>query len=418
LPAVIYDTVYVDDDPALGSVLHNYLVVAVDTDANRSDTTGIIPDTMRAATLEPDRILAINRSGSNRSAQVNEAVTGEFIRSALEGWVYDYASDSSAVAPDHPRLLDFIDYGLLIIGGEAGRRQDDLTRNPDILADIAYYLDIGGKVILFGRWGSDITNLFDVDTALYAPNTSSYAYFTHFHTAFRVQPRTLLRPDTVLQSDLIGAHSLDVGYPDLIWDSLATLDHTSEGMGTFKGLTGIPCPSFPFLTGSGYDVIYTYDSNTDSELTEGEPMAWRYLGADYQYVFFNLPLSFMERPAALLALRQAVTELATPDDVDDDGVNAVPRNFALYQNHPNPFNPATVIEFYVPGRTSQAVTLEVFNILGQQVKILFDGPALPGMNRVEWDSRDDAGHGVASGIYFYRLKTDRESLTRKMLLLK
>jgi len=218
----------------------------------------------------------------------------------------------------------------------------------------------------------------------------------------------------VLESDLIGGHSQIPEYPELVWDSLAAAGHS----GSLGNITGIPCPSYAALAGSDYEVIYTYNSAVDSVLTEGMPVAWRGTGP-YQYVFFDVPLSFMERQAAVEALRQAVGDMGIISDNDPlTDQPPLPREFSLAQNWPNPFNPTTVIEFYNPEPRPSEVTLDIYNILGQKVRVLFDGQAVPGRNRVEWDGRDQSHNPVASGIYFYRLKTAHASMTRKMLLLK
>jgi len=421
LPDIIYDTTFIDDDPTLGTDLHTYLAVAFDTDGNMSDTAGATAVTTKAAQLVANKILALNRSADNNAAIVNEVVTGEFMREALTGWNYDYFSDTSSTNPSRASLLNMVDYGLVIIGDESGHGQDDIGMDPafgGILEDLAYYLSIGGKVIIFGRWGNLTINTPLVDTTFFTPGTNTFVYTDYFNIALRVLPYSVVisYPDSlVMYSDLVGAQSLQPGYPDLVWDQAATMDHTGS---PYTNITGIPCPSIPVLAGSGNTVLYTYDSSNDSTLTEGRPVAWSHLSGAYKYIYFEVPLSFMQRPAAVAALQQAVTSMGIISDADDDNSTALPKKFTLSQNHPNPFNPRTVIEFYNPKSVRTKVTLEVFNILGQRVKRLFDGPAAPGMTRVEWDGHDDNGRTVATGIYFYRLRADESTLTRKMALIK
>jgi hypothetical protein len=98
------------------------------------------------------------------------------------------------------------------------------------------------------------------------------------------------------------------------------------------------------------------------------------------------------------------------------GQLALPREYALRQNRPNPFNPTTEIVFEMP--QAGAVTLTVYNIQGQVVRTLVDGSVSAGVHTVVWDSRDDAGRKVASGIYLYRMTAGHHSLTRQMVLLK
>ena len=94
----------------------------------------------------------------------------------------------------------------------------------------------------------------------------------------------------------------------------------------------------------------------------------------------------------------------------------IPQSFELEQNYPNPFNPSTTISFNM-NVTSRA-RLNVINMLGQQVVTLFDDVAHPGQYSVTWNGKDKNGSKVASGIYFYQLKTDNSAQTRKMLMLK
>lgn len=419
LPDSVFDTLYNDSDPTLDTMLHEYFVAAVDTDGNLSDTVDAPRVSMKTALLQADRVLAVNRSGSNAQSMINEVVTGEFLREALTGWNYDYYSDTTFDNPNRAGLLKMIDYGLVVFGAESGRRQDDIGNDPEfggILEDIANYLSIGGKVIIFGRWG-DIDTEYGADSIFFNPNNYQFIYTDYFDIAFRILPLTYLNTDDVtLESDFIGAFSQMTEYPDLVWDEPATFDHSGS---FYAGISGIPCPSIPFLVDSNHEIIYTYNSLTDSSFTEDRPIAWRYLGPDHKYVFFEIPLSFMQRPAAVAALRQSVIDMGIVSDADDDFPPALlPSSFSLSQNYPNPFNPNTVIEFYNPESKPVKATLEVFNILGQRTRLLFNGPAAPGMNRIEWDGRDDSGDPVATGIYFYRMKTDTESMTRKMVLLK
>jgi hypothetical protein len=90
--------------------------------------------------------------------------------------------------------------------------------------------------------------------------------------------------------------------------------------------------------------------------------------------------------------------------------------FSLAQNIPNPFNPTTTIRFTIPKNSH--VTLEIFDVLGRRVKTLVDGPRRANNYKIIWDSKNDHGNAVASGVYFYRLKAGKFTKTRKMLLLK
>ncbi|HDL00877.1 MAG TPA: T9SS type A sorting domain-containing protein [candidate division Zixibacteria bacterium] len=94
----------------------------------------------------------------------------------------------------------------------------------------------------------------------------------------------------------------------------------------------------------------------------------------------------------------------------------IPTSFELSQNYPNPFNPETNISFSLPNQTD--LTLEIFNILGKKVRVLIDDTFAAGHHVVMWDGRNDTGVEVASGVYFYRIQTETNFQTKKMLFLK
>ncbi|MBI4547485.1 MAG: SBBP repeat-containing protein [Ignavibacteriae bacterium] len=89
----------------------------------------------------------------------------------------------------------------------------------------------------------------------------------------------------------------------------------------------------------------------------------------------------------------------------------LPERFCLEQNHPNPFNPSTVISFQLP--VSSFATLKVYNVLGQEVATLVNAEMKPGSHEVTWDAT-----GLPSGVYFYRLQAGSFAETRKLVLLR
>ncbi|UCF05457.1 MAG: T9SS type A sorting domain-containing protein [bacterium] len=88
----------------------------------------------------------------------------------------------------------------------------------------------------------------------------------------------------------------------------------------------------------------------------------------------------------------------------------------LFQNTPNPFNPVTTIRYYLP--ENSRITLGIYDISGKRVACLVNKEQKMGFNSVEWDGKDNHGNSVASGIYFFRLKTGKQTITRKMVLLR
>jgi hypothetical protein len=94
----------------------------------------------------------------------------------------------------------------------------------------------------------------------------------------------------------------------------------------------------------------------------------------------------------------------------------LPQEVTLLQNYPNPFNAGTVIQYRLPTRTR--VNLRVFNALGQQVATLVDEREEPGTRSAQWDGRSDRGVPQASGMYLYRLSTEKGIRTGKMVLVR
>jgi len=100
------------------------------------------------------------------------------------------------------------------------------------------------------------------------------------------------------------------------------------------------------------------------------------------------------------------------------GAASLPKTFALAQNAPNPFNPATAISYSVPDGTSLAVSLAVYDIRGKLVRTLVNQVKNAGTYTVFWDGSDESGVQVSSGVYFYRMMAGSFIQTRKMVLLK
>jgi hypothetical protein len=100
---------------------------------------------------------------------------------------------------------------------------------------------------------------------------------------------------------------------------------------------------------------------------------------------------------------------------DDDGGSQLPR-LSLAQNHPNPFNPSTTIEFTL-GNDGNA-EIVAFNILGEKVATIVSEYYAAGTHSVTWNGTSDDGEALSSGMYFYELRHGGKKEVKKMLLLK
>ncbi len=109
----------------------------------------------------------------------------------------------------------------------------------------------------------------------------------------------------------------------------------------------------------------------------------------------------------------------TTDIVKDDNSPIIPETHIVAQNYPNPFNPSTVINFVVPARlTNKKVRLTIFNIKGEEVKVLVNEVLPTGNYLIEWNGTDSKNSAVTSGIYFYEVKISNERFVGKMNLVK
>jgi len=91
--------------------------------------------------------------------------------------------------------------------------------------------------------------------------------------------------------------------------------------------------------------------------------------------------------------------------------NNIPKEYSLSQNYPNPFNPSTLIEYGL--KKDGKVTVEIYNILGEQVTSLVNGYQAAGKYKIVWNASR-----FSSGIYFYRIKSGDFNQIKKMVLIK
>jgi hypothetical protein len=156
-----------------------------------------------------------------------------------------------------------------------------------------------------------------------------------------------------------------------------------------------------FLTPPPYR---TLGNNTHAEFSSSEfSPGVRLPGVgDTLYVFTKRPLTTQDR-YTFTTSRSFIVNAERP--------SAIPYSFSLLQNFPNPFNPSTAIRYSIPARGRTVLTL--WNVMGQQVRVIVDQIEDPGEHRVNFKSGD-----LASGVYFYTLQFGEMMIARKMVLLK
>lgn len=108
-----------------------------------------------------------------------------------------------------------------------------------------------------------------------------------------------------------------------------------------------------------------------------------------------------------------VSEVATVVEEED---RSAPAPFRLEQNSPNPFNTSTVIRFLLP--KSDVVELTLYSLAGQKVATLIEGSVRAGVHELLWNGLDSHGRAMASGLYFYRLRSGSHVQVRKLLFVR
>ena len=100
------------------------------------------------------------------------------------------------------------------------------------------------------------------------------------------------------------------------------------------------------------------------------------------------------------------------------GIDAasLPKEFALHNNYPNPFNPVTNIVYDIPEVTD--VTLEIYNVMGQRVRTLAQGSHEAGRYQIVWNATNDIGQALSSGMYIYRIQAGDFVSVKKLVLMK
>jgi hypothetical protein len=120
------------------------------------------------------------------------------------------------------------------------------------------------------------------------------------------------------------------------------------------------------------------------------------------------------KPGFLPHAAKLIVPIVSDITDEEDHKSALP--FALAQNHPNPFNPTTTIQFDIPN--TGPVCLEVYDILGRRVTTLVDETLAAGRHSVQFDGNNEYGIPLGSGVYFYRLQAGTFTELKKMVLLK
>ncbi len=209
------------------------------------------------------------------------------------------------------------------------------------------------------------------------------------------------------QSKNLAYQYISDGSPDPNYYGIVALSGMSGAKVTTEGANGT-------IRETALQRISAFENETITEI--GDHRMWIGSGPFTLTQGINKSIYFAFVAGTDLANLQANADAAAQKyqyiittNVDENEV--LPVQFGLSQNHPNPFNPTTLINYQIPQGTF--VTIEIFDVLGKRVKLLIDEYKNPGNYKIEFKSKS-----LSSGTYFYRIKAAEFSDVKKMLLLK
>ena len=235
-------------------------------------------------------------------------------------------------------------------------------------------------------------------------------------------------PNSLFCADFDGDSDIDLAMLCSRSNSLSLLDNNGNGDFTAQSICGVGG-----MPSSVIGADFEGDGDIDLAVTNRN--------TNDISVLFNIGNGFFtssvtypagDKPAAILAVDftgDDVPDLITVNEESDDvsllinklptdipTEEKLPHKFILFQNFPNPFNPSTNIRFNL--EKADDVALDIYNIVGQKVTTLINERLSAGLHEITWNGTNLDGGIVASGIYFYQLKTGEKLKSRKMILLK
>jgi hypothetical protein len=159
------------------------------------------------------------------------------------------------------------------------------------------------------------------------------------------------------------------------------------------------------------NIPYSYTDLTDTTFTFF-PDSSTYTGQNNNYIWSlytteeNLPEVLSGQGGVFFVILPAMNIVS----------REIPNEFMFYSAFPNPFNPSTTIRYDLP--EDSFVTIKVYDMVGRHVKTLLNNKMSAGRRSIVWDSTNNFDQPVSAGTYFYTIRTDRYSQTKKMILLK
>ncbi|MDY0151329.1 MAG: M1 family aminopeptidase [Candidatus Cloacimonas sp.] len=356
------------DATAQNGVPYEYAYAVADYEGYLSMLSNIMPATPQAFSFS-ENLLVVDETKDGTGANINptDAMVDDFYAAALSPMVY---SNWDCATAGLPSLAELGNYRLVLW------HADDFSQNllQDNLFALGGYLLGGGKVLLSGWKTASVLDS---------------AFITRFAGAV-----SLLYDNS---ASLISTDSAT--YPSLLVDPAKTTASWNGMLPMIYSFVGAQNP------------LYTANMAAGSQ-GNGQCVALRD-SANNSFVLLGFPLYFMQAAGVRGFLQQILPELNPALPAYDD---VVPLKPASLSSSPNPFNPSTTINYYLP--VSGQVSMALYNLKGQKVRSLQAESKSAGNHSLVFNGLDDENRGLASGIYVLRYTHPQGEISKKITLMK
>lgn len=370
---------------------YQYVICCTDIDGNESEKSQAVK--VKTYTFN-EGILIIDDSynGNGSLTMPNDEQIDSFYNNILSQYPHTQI-DLSTISEDLD-VYDLCPYSLILYHRNTLTNSDIVSLNSIFKS----YLDNGGKLIISAYKVSQIFS----NNPGYPHQFSS----TQESDIFVKKYLKIKNSDLNNASRFQYAQSLSTSFSDIYCDTLKI--HPALN-GRLKSIE---------MINSEEDRIYSYQSgmteDSSMSMMNGSNVAVLSL-SDYKTLVLSFPLYFMKEEEARLLIDRTITLFGGLGYVENQ--NSIPlHELSNISNYPNPFNRHTniLLELDQPS----TVSISIYNLKGQKVRQLCHQFFSEGYQIIEWDGNDDNHRLVASGIYFYQVKTDHSTKTKKMLFLK
>jgi hypothetical protein len=257
----------------------------------------------------------------------------------------------------------------------------------------------------------------DLDTTGLAPNWNFYYSSPSAHKYYNVEVGTMdLRVDTVSANDALWfSYMKPITAPATAAPPESIIVRTEAAGGrTWRTVANTGGLSFKVQAFLGY-LRYTQFAGMAFDTSK---IFW---GVEYELGTYPRPDSFVQVRTKRFVVDYATGTILAFTSVNEQGTIEIPTVMTLDQNYPNPFNPTTTIRYTIAGVVAlngsegpaTKVRLAIYDLLGREVAVLVNGQQESGVHTATWNA-----HGMASGVYYYRLEAGTNSEMKKMVLVK